>query len=247
MIKTDLSFNYRNDINGKKQLNAPKRSEVDMEELTMIKSPKDEELRSWGYRKFAFNVLVSDRLGPNREIPDSRDPLCKAQVYLSDLPKASIVICFYNEAKSVLLRMITSIFERTPKNLIHEVLVVDDNSDENVSPPLEELRQLFKTEWPYQPLKLVKTPKQEGLIRARIFGAKMATGEVLIFLDSHCEVGNQWIEPLLSRIKDNPHKVVAPIIDIIQPDDFKYVGSPVCYGGFNWGLHFKWRVHRWSP
>ena len=33
---------------------------------------------------------------------------------------------------------------------------------------------------------------------------------------------------------------VCPIIDIIDASNFKYVGSPVCYGGFNWGLHFKW-------
>lgn len=33
--------------------------------------------------------------------------------------------------------------------------------------------------------------------------------------------------------------VVCPLIDIIDPDNFKYVPAPVCMGGFNWGLFFK--------
>lgn len=35
-------------------------------------------------------------------------------------------------------------------------------------------------------------------------------------------------------------RVVCPIIDIIEPDTFKYIESPICIGGFNWGLQFKW-------
>ena len=36
-------------------------------------------------------------------------------------------------------------------------------------------------------VKLVTAPERLGLIRARIFGAKQASGEVLVFLDSHVE------------------------------------------------------------
>ncbi|EYB85749.1 hypothetical protein Y032_0292g1597 [Ancylostoma ceylanicum] len=89
-------------------------------------------------------------------------------------------------------------------------------------------------------VKFLRTPSNQGLIRAKVFGARKARGEVLVFLDSHCEVNQEWLQPLLERIKEKPERVVCPIIDIIDLDTMKYVESPVCKGGLNWGLTFKW-------
>ena len=155
--------------------------------------------------------------------------------YSSNLPSASIIICFHNEAWSTLLRTIHSILNRTSESLIHEIILVDDLST------LEELKEELENYVAKFPkLRLVRTSQREGLIRGRMIGAQRAMGEVLIFLDSHCEVNKEWLPPLVERIKDNPTTVVCPVIDIISSDTFEYQSSPLVRGGFNWGLHFSW-------
>ena len=39
----------------------------------MIFSEQDQEVRDTGYHKHAFNVLISNRLGYHRDLPDTRD------------------------------------------------------------------------------------------------------------------------------------------------------------------------------
>ena len=49
--------------------------------------------------------------------------------YDSDLPKATVIIVFYNEGLSVLLRAIWSILDRTPEKYLKEIIVYDDGSN----------------------------------------------------------------------------------------------------------------------
>lgn len=69
---------------------------------------------------------------------------------------------------------------------------------------------------------LIRLPSRMGLIRARLQGARVATGDVLVFLDAHCEATTQWMEPLLSRIEEDRTAVLVPIIDVIEANNFAY-------------------------
>lgn len=91
---------------------------------------------------------------------------------------------------------------------------------------------------------IVRLQKREGLIRARSAGAEVATGDVIVFLDSHCECNVGWLEPMLGRIHQDRKIVVCPVIDNISWKTLDYSwgqGDVGNRGGFNWGLIFKWR------
>ncbi|EEC05112.1 UDP-GalNAc:polypeptide N-acetylgalactosaminyl transferase, putative [Ixodes scapularis] len=210
---------------------------ADASRLGVIRSPKDQQVKVAGYHQHAFNLLISNRLGFYRSLPDTRNPLCRSEEHGAELPTASVVVCFYNEAWSTLLRTVHTVLGRTPRHLLHEVILVDDNSTQVDLGP--QLAEYVSSQLPSH-VRLIRTRDREGLIRARMFGARNASGEVLVFLDSHCEVNVGWLEPLLERIRANRATVTCPIIDIINADTFEYTASPIVRGGFNWGLHFKW-------
>lgn len=190
--------------------------------------------------KEAFNRIASDKISLQRSIPDVRDRACKSISYPKDLPTASVIIIFHNEAWSPLLRTAHSVVLRSPPPYLHEVILLDDFSDK---PELgNELKEYVEKTWPDGVVKIVRTMERSGLIRARLAGAKAATGDVIIFLDSHCEVNTGWLEPLLNRIKEDRTAVLCPEIDLIDKDTLQYGGTgSFSVGGFWWSLHFSWR------
>lgn len=102
---------------------------------------------------------------------------CKSQKYASKLPQTSIIICFYNEQYDTLIRSISSVIHRTPAEFMFEIILVDDFSDvEGLSSKVTDYIGTSGN----KKIKYFNTEKREGLIRARMFGAKQATGEVSI-------------------------------------------------------------------
>ncbi|XP_045168076.2 probable N-acetylgalactosaminyltransferase 9 isoform X1 [Mercenaria mercenaria] len=190
--------------------------------------------------KEAFNIIASDKISLERSVKDVRDSRCHSIEYPKVLPKASVVIIFHNEAWSPLLRTAHSVVNRSPPEYLHEVILLDDFSDRDGLG--EELSKYVAKTWPDGVVRIVRTKERSGLIRARLAGAKAATGDVLIFLDSHCEAAPGWIEPLLARIQEDRTAVLCPEIDNIDKYTLDYGGTgSYSVGGFWWSLHFAWR------
>lgn len=213
MIHSQLSYYHIHDRIKKKNFDLKNRKMFDVESYLNEDRLKDKKN---AYKHHKFNQWKSDQIPWDRTIPDTRHKQCVSLRYPKALPLTSVIITFHNEARSTLLRTIKSILTRSPSHLLKEIILVDDfsaNTDDGLH--LSKLPKVV----------LRRNAKREGLIRSRISGAKVASGEVLTFLDSHCEVNTKWLEPLLTRIIQKPKSIVCPVIDIISMDNFAYLSS----------------------
>ncbi|XP_076833111.1 polypeptide N-acetylgalactosaminyltransferase 17 [Brachyhypopomus gauderio] len=196
-------------------------------------TPAEEKQAKYLRDKYGYNAFLSDRISLDRSIPDYRPSKCKKVFYPRDLPQISLIFIFVNEALSVILRSVHSAVNHTPAHLLKEIILVDDNSDdEQLKVPLEE----YVNKRYAGLVKIVRNQRREGLIRARIAGWKEATGEVTGFFDAHVEFTPTWAEPVLSRIKENPKRVILPSIDNVKHDTFELERYENSGHGFNWEL-----------
>lgn len=155
---------------------------------------------------------------------------CRDKTYPSLLPTTSIVIVFHNEAWTTLLRTVWSIITRSPRELLEEIILVDDASERGIF----EMLTLYSRNKPNLnyfivkdylgkeledhvadfpvPVRVLRTGKRSGLIRARLIGAKEVKGQVITFLDAHCECTEGWLEPLLARVAENRYDYSVSLI-----------------------------------
>jgi len=74
--------------------------------------------------RYNINVTLSDLTSPDRDLPETRPPVCHSLPYYSankQLPTVSVIIPFYNEALTMTLRAVHSVLNKSPDKLLDEV------------------------------------------------------------------------------------------------------------------------------
>ena len=126
------------------------------------------------------------------------NPICRHYRFdESRLPTVSVVITTQNEPDNWISITVESILARTPPNLLVDVIVVDDNGipgHHGLPPNIR--KNVDEDEWEYikslsPKVKVIQHDDREGCARSRLTGAKVATGEILMFVDSHIEMPAQ--------------------------------------------------------
>lgn len=125
-----------------------------------------------------YNWFASEHISLRRSLPDYRYDECRELVYPEKLPTTSVVIIFHNGAWATLLRTVWSIIDRSPPELIEEIILVDDSSTwDFLKRPLDDYVKMLPVK-----IQIIRTEKREGLIRARLIGAKNAKVYKIIFV-----------------------------------------------------------------
>lgn len=162
-----------------------------------VLGPEYKESIQASIKEFGFNMVASDMISLDRSINDLRQEECKYWHYDENLLTSSVVIVFHNEGWSTLMRTVHSVIKRTPRKYLAEIVMIDDFS--NKAHLKERLDEYIK-QWNGL-VKVFRNERREGLIQARSIGAQKAKlGQVLVYLDAHCEVAVNWYAPLVAPI-----------------------------------------------
>ncbi|XP_033626262.1 N-acetylgalactosaminyltransferase 7-like isoform X2 [Asterias rubens] len=220
---------------------APERRGVGENGVPVTLMTSERALYEQSYKDYGFNMVVSDRISLDRAVPDIRDPQCRYWHYPEKLPNTSVVVVFHNEGWSTLIRTLRSVINMTPSHLLHEIVMVDDYSDkEHLKRQLDDyiVRPEFEGK-----VRLFRNSQRDGLIRSRISGARRCKGEVVTFLDAHCECNVNWLPPLLAEIAVSSSPVMAGGLFAIDRAYFFELGGYdpglQIWGGENFEISFK--------
>eukprot|EP00921_Rhytidocystis_pertsovi_P012470 GHVQ01020277.1.p1 GENE.GHVQ01020277.1~~GHVQ01020277.1.p1 ORF type:complete len:823 (+),score=115.54 GHVQ01020277.1:338-2470(+) len=146
------------------------------------------------------------------------------------------VIIPVRDESDYLSKTIMYTVQNTPRQYLKEFIVVDDASAEPVADVLD--RELPRNVRGM--VKVLRYETKEGLIRARIAGADLASSANIFFLDGHCRPKPGWVEPLIRHLKTNYKRVACPVILDISAATWEETGTSGFKMMFEWNFEFGW-------
>lgn len=147
-----------------------------------------------------------------------------------------MVIPYLNETWQHISATVASMLANTPLEAVDQILFVDDGNSEETQHHAA-LRAM------HPKVRVHRNQERQGLIKAKVTGAGLVHSPVIVFMEPHCIVQEQWLEPLLEQLREaqDHSTVVMPILDIIPEDNFdEYRAANHHIGGFDWSLTFNW-------
>jgi glycosyltransferase involved in cell wall biosynthesis len=128
--------------------------------------------------------------------------------------KASIIICTCNRAKSLkrTLESIKTMF--IPRDLLWELVIVDNNSRDNTREIVED----FQTNSELNVVYVFE--ERKGLANARNSGIREAKGEIIAFTDDDCIVDKNWLFCISREFEsDTSLSLIGGRVELYDPND----------------------------
>lgn len=126
-------------------------------------------------------------------------------------PNLSIVIPILNEAKNIKI-LIPKIFYHLQKNNIKkgEVLLIDDNSSDNINPVFLDLKKKFKF------IYLLKRRTKKDLSKSCVMGFKKAKSNYILVMDGDLQHNPKYIPIMYQKLIKNDLDFVIGSRDLIK-------------------------------
>jgi len=142
----------------------------------------------------------------------------------------SIVLPCLNESTTV-IKTVNRFCERTPPELLKEIIVVDDGSQ----PPLATVIQHEVPD--HCRLRIVRHDKPWGLMIAKQSGGDAALGKFIGFYDCHVAPQPNWHKETVQLLNQKSKRLVVPMITDLDFDSFderkQSAETAKCYINFN--------------
>ncbi len=142
--------------------------------------------------------------------------------------QASVIMSALNEKYTE--KTVRTVLERSGDELL-EIIIVDDCSDEPIAdtfPTLDKVR-------------IIRNAERQGLIRSRNIGAEAARGEIVVSMDAHVKVSDNWLPPIINRLSNNYKCIGVPLTKGLDPEKWEETSDPDAKTGWRWNLDFFWR------
>uniref|UniRef100_A0A336MT90 CSON005670 protein n=1 Tax=Culicoides sonorensis TaxID=179676 RepID=A0A336MT90_CULSO len=212
----------------------------------LLDTDEEKNLSLLMIKEYSYNTVVSDKISLDRSLRDTRAKECHDKKYSSKLPAVSVIIVFHDEYLSFLLRTLHSVINRTPVELLKEVILVDDCSKKG-NTDKDNLDWHILTTFPYKNIRILRLQERHGLMKARMVGVLNSTSDIVVVMDAHIEVNTNWLPPLIEPIIDDPSTINEPVVDFIEWDTLELTSATPARGGFNWGLIYQEYTRKMKP